>query len=314
MKRVASTPRTSWTFIAALLVALLSAGCASQRGGGSTEVLLLSLIRAYPVAGVEGAETSGLTLVDGELFTVSDDHDGTIFRVVLQDTVAMLEPAIHFTAPGDGTTRLDLEGITHDEVGNFYLVSEANFRVLRVDPEGVAEWVTPSFRWSGEVAGLFREAGAYLEGIAKLDADTFMMVAERQPRGLLQIVLSREEPVHEATPLEPSRLRYPRRRNPDLSGLFYESGELWALERAAHAVCRIERDEGEFEVETCWSYAHIENDRRFHYETMEYGRGEGLAMDGERVYVILDNNRQYRAGSTEDRRPLLFVMRRPGGR
>ncbi|MDX1624184.1 MAG: hypothetical protein R3199_09400, partial [Gemmatimonadota bacterium] len=68
-----------------------------------------------------------------------------------------------------------------------------------------------------------------------------------------------------------------------------------------------------FGEEECWSYAEIENDPRFHYETMEFGRGEGLAVDDGTIYVILDNNLDQRTIRPGDRRPLLFVMERLTG-
>ncbi|MDX1624002.1 MAG: SdiA-regulated domain-containing protein, partial [Gemmatimonadota bacterium] len=283
--------RTSGLVIVALLLSAGAPACFLGQTAGEPPVGPLALEKAYPVAGVPGVETSGLTVVDDELYTVADDHDGTIFRVELAEEVAILEPAITFEAPGADTVgRLDFEGITHDEGGNFYLASEATFRVLRVTPEGEATWVTPSLKTEGEKAGLFEHEGAYFEGIAKMRADTFALVAERQPRGLLVFSIASGASVWMDVRKETTALRYPGERSPDYSGLFYEEDGLYVLERAAHAVCRLSDLDNGFGEEECWSYAEIENDPRFHYETMEFGRGEGLAVDDGTIYVILDNN------------------------
>lgn len=79
---------------------------------------------------------------------------------------------------------LDFEGITHDEDGNFYLISESTFRILKVSFDGKqTSWLTPSLQPYGESVELFTDKSAYLEGIAWIANGQFIVCAERKPRG-----------------------------------------------------------------------------------------------------------------------------------
>ena len=58
----------------------------------------------------------------------------------------------------------------------------------------------------------------------------------------------------------------------------------------------------------------MEEDRsseELQYADMTYGRGEGLCMDAERVFVVLDHNGRPRYLDSNDSRPLLLIMERP---
>lgn len=270
----------------------------------------LELAHALPVEGVEGIEPSGLTIVDGELYTVHDKHDGVIYRLRLEDDRAVAVPHLRFMAPGaEDEERLDFEGITHDASG-FYLVSETTARVLRVDHDGRVEWITSSMEEVAGGLGLLRNSAAGFEGIVRVGGDTFALVAEREPRALVEIVPGSPS-TFSAFRLEGSRFTFPPARSPDLTGLFREDGDVWVLQRGVHAVCRVVRVGDRREEGECWSYAGVENDPRYRYETMKFGRGEGLALDDCHVYVVLDNNRDRRVVDPDDRRPLLFILRRP---
>jgi len=283
--------------------------------------LELELERALPVEHADGSpavDPSGLTLVDGTLFTVSDKRPDTIFRLDLHAYRAVLHEHLRFEAGGR-----DLEGITADDAGTFYVVSEADCTLLRVVPGGACEALTPSLEALGAAAGLFRRPGeAGPEALARLAPGRFVVGAEREERGLLRVDVA---PGHLAVDARPLPVRPPVTfgdRTPDLAGLFAAGGELYGLARGASTVVRLQQDAaGAWHETAAWSYAAVENDPRFAYRDMRYGHGEGLAMDERFVYVILDVNAhtanarvasEHPAGSGEpDRRPLLLVLRRP---
>ena len=142
------------TSILLILGCLCAARPTVAQGDRSLELQLLS---ALPVQGMDNAQPSGLCLVDGQLYAVSDRHDHAICRVELYDDHARIEPYITFNAPWSGAwvRGLDFEGLTY-QGGSFFLVSEANFRVLRVHETGSdLAWVTPSVEDEGVAAGLF---------------------------------------------------------------------------------------------------------------------------------------------------------------
>lgn len=273
----------------------------------------LKLIHALPVEGPENNQPSGLTLFRDTLFAVSDKHDDTIFRVALTDSIAVFVPHVTFEIPESVPgKRLDFEGITCDAEGNFYLVSETAFRILRLSADGVeVSWITPSLRAVGEQEGLFQARGAYLEGIALLGPDTLLVCAERQPRGLIEVDRSVEPFGVRVFNYDDTSLNLPDGRSTDFSDLFREDGDLYVLQRNSDAVCKLVYGGPILEEKEVWSFAHIVNREDLRYSNMKYGLAEGLCMDAERVYLILDNNGDCRASDPDDRRPLLLIMERP---
>ena len=147
----------------------------------------LKAVQVLSIEGPENNQPSGLTIFNNTLFIVSDKHDDTIFRVQLTSDKAVLIPHVQFKLPEPITEKgLDFEGITCDGEGNFYIISERTFRILRVSLDGKkVSWASPSLQSYGEKAGLFQTRGAYLEGITLVDENQFVVCAERQPRGII---------------------------------------------------------------------------------------------------------------------------------
>ena len=276
---------------------------------GEDAILPLKLIKALPVEGPERIEPSGLTIFDGTLFTVSDKHSDTIFRIQLSDDKAVLVPYVKFDPPDK---RLDFEGITRDENGDFYLVSEKAFRILQVSKNGDnASWISPDLRPCGEDVGLFETSGAYLEGIALVGENKFAVCAERQPRGIIEVDLTKMPYEAEAFNCNMAKVEPSKDRNPDFTGLFFEDGVLYVLQRYACVISKLIRNEEGFAEKDFWSYEAAVTSDELRYSDMTFGKAEGLCMDRDRVYVIIDNNREQRYSDPADRRPLLLIMERP---
>ncbi|MCF8104451.1 MAG: esterase-like activity of phytase family protein [Desulfohalobiaceae bacterium] len=291
-----------------MLAMLLLAGSWAK----ADEILPLELVKWLPVEGPANIQPSGLTIRGSSLFTVSDRHDATIFKIKIEKEAAILTPAVVFQdAPALSGGRLDFEGITFDEEGDFYLASEARCRVLRVGPTGSrAAWITPSLKEYGQARGLFRVENAYLEGIASVGEGRFVLCAERQPRGIIELSLGEALSV-KAYQRDESKFHFPKGRSPDFSGLFRDAGGLYVLERGAYLICRMRPGDKGFEEGSAWSYQSIVTSPELRYASMRFGRAEGLCMDDDLVYVILDNNGQAREASPNDRRPILLIMKRP---
>jgi len=279
---------------------------------GAERCPALQLLHGLPVDGPGGLHPSGLTWRQGILFAVSDKHDTTIFRVELHENRAVFTPAVRFDVPGprpiDG---LDFEGITCDETGRFYLVSETHCRVLRVTADGAeAAWITPDLGPSGRKSGLFAVWNAGLEGIARVGPHRLVLCAERQPRGLLTVDIGRTPPKIETFRCDRTRLDF-RSRAPDFAGLWHDDTGLYAIARNAYVICKLLRTDTGFEEGTGWSYEAVETEPEWRYGDMRYGKAEGLAMDKDRIYLILDNNGAARQSNPTDHRPLLFIFKRP---
>lgn len=277
------------------------------------DVIALQLLKWLPVESPANTQPSGLTMRGGSLFTVSDKHDSVIFEIKIGKEAAILSPAVVFPdAAALSGGKLDLEGITCDQEGNFYLVSEAQFRVLRVDATGKnVAWITPSLRKYGEAKGMFRVHGAYFEGITHIGANRLVLCAEREPRGIIELTLDGDKLAVEAYTRNESKFPFPKGRPPDFAGLYWDGNSLYALERNAYLICKMTRGEDGYEEGPAWSYESIVTSEELRYSSMRFGKAEGLCMDDERVYVIIDNNGGPRHSQPKDKRPMLLIMARP---
>ena len=269
--------------------------------------VLLEAISVLPVEGPESNQPSGLFIHNDTLYTVSDKHDDTIFRIELREDAAVFVPHIRFEAPKPfGVFRLDLEGITRDDDGTFYLASEGAFAILKVDADGKqASWVTTSLRKVGASAGLFQTRGGYLEGITLMSRDRFLVTAEREPSGLIEVDMAPVQRIVEIAN-HGSKDSY--------TGLHREVENVYILQRSTATIRKTIRYLDVDSPSTIWSFAHIVNDPEYLYQHEQFGAktAEGLAMDRDRVYVILDNNNDARRMYPTDHRPLLLIMKRPG--
>jgi hypothetical protein len=274
--------------------------------GGAAPVEL-TLERALPIEGARGLEPSGLLMSGGKLLMVSDKHDDAIFVLSLGTDVAVARPFVTIVPPSPAP--LDLEGLAAGPNGSWLLASEAQYRVLQVTPDGQSRFLTPSLRELGARAGLFQKPNAGLEGIVMRDG-ALLLAAEREPRGLLESDLSIERWQTFAMPS--SACPAPPPRSNDFADLSVDGARTFALVRNAHLIVELQKRDGAWHEAAAHSYGRTENDPRFAYADRRFGLAEGLAFDSAHVYVALDNNADRRAAAASDRRPLLFVFRRPG--
>lgn len=293
-----------------LLVLILS--CTREEPGIGV-LTNLNLKRALPLDGLQGAEPSGLTMFNNELFTISDDHDDTIFRIRIQSDIAVLEPYVRFElSKPAGIKKFDFEGITCDESGNFYLASESTYRVLRISHDGSeVSWITDELKSAGQEKGLFQKKNANLEGIVYLGDGEFVLCSERESRGIIRFKAGDAPQDMTIIPHDKSVLEHPPNRHPDFTGLSYFDGSLFILERGAHAVTEIETTDGNIIEKRAWSYEEIEKSQEFGYVDTRYGRGEGLYVDQDNIFIVIDNNGESRRSDQNDERPLLLIMERP---
>jgi uncharacterized protein YjiK len=277
------------------------------------DVVALNLHRVYFVQGPDNFQPSGLTIINDCLYTVSDKHDHFIYFMELSDETAKAIPAVEIPLPFFSFIHsYDFEGITHDKSGKFYLASESQCRILCISPDGKnANWITPNLKPAGKKAGLFQTANAYLEGICCISSDEFIMCAERQYRGFLEINLKNMPINIFAYSSENSKFRFPEGSNKDFSGLCSYQNNLYVLERNAHLFSHFKRVNNQLTETTGWSYGHIETAATFRYADMTFGKAEGLCIDDQYIYIIIDNNNDHRADNPEDRRPLLMVFDHP---
>lgn len=280
------------------------------------QVIPLKLHRALFVDGPERNQPSGLTIWNGTLFAVSDKHDATVFKISWTNDAARMEPYLSFDVPkaadSSVTPGCDFEGITCDPQGNFYLVSERLCRILRVSTDGKeTAWITPDLRPRCEEQGLFKVENACLEGISMIAPGLFVLCAERQPRGFVEVDTTQTPLKVSAYQSEETTFDIPTGRSPDFSGLFWEDNRLYVVERSVDLICPLTLQHGRYEEGPGWSYKHVVTQPEYAYADMKHGMGEGVCLDSQYVYVVFDNNEDSRVSEPHDTRPLLLILQRP---
>jgi len=322
-----------FTTAVAMASAALLMGCGAIRSSKSLRDISgvqrheAELLISFPIEGRFGApvEPSGLTFHEGFLYTVSDEHDTSMFRLamtvdthVAEADLTLVELPLQFS-PGAETKGMDFEGIAADGEGGFYLLSEQYARVLHTTLEDlILHPVGPELLEAGREHGLFTAGNAGLEGIA-LDGSVLLLCSERRPRAIVEFSLSSpDDPILAVHSSIQTFSKFSEGTDEDFAGIFAEEGAVYVLERNAYAVCKLKRSAGQYRPVASVSYADVIDRHGLRYErkqreTVDYGRGEGLAMDAERIYIVLDNNGRSLKADPEDARARLLVLRRPAG-
>jgi len=284
---------------------------------GSAQATAIQVLDEYQVMPINSAipiEPSGLTIRANRLFTVCDDGSQIYLIDELSENLAEAKVYQDLDISQLAALNLDLEGIT--VVGDeFFLVSENHSKLVRVN--GTQLHYVPDLGGvyaNAFQAGLFQLDNAGLESAAYLGNQTFLMSVERQPRGLIEvtfdenfnhIIKQTNQMFDDSThPLE-------SHRKPDLTGLFYYDGVIYALHRNAYLIHElVKQPNGEYQEGQVWSYEHIVRDPAYAYQDMTFGHAEGLAVDDQYFYLVLDNNRSPRLVDDQDIRPLLIKAKR----
>lgn len=298
----------------------------------------LKFVAEYPVEGMRGGNLSGLALCKGELWTISDRDDDLIYRLDTKTPVWQAQ-SVHLAAPAvpesglpwgirsrtwaAGQVRggdLDFEGISCDDAGNRYLVSEAHAAVLQVPVEGEPNWlkIDPSMVRQARASGMLLHFNALFEGLAVSPAgDRIWLAAERERRGLL--LINRQQTVwncgdgcvllsEAGVEMQPPQMPEPRALPRDFADLALFNNKLFTLERNAHRICR--RDATNGKIERCWSYAEggLAEARQY---AQPFGLAEALVIDAEGAWIGLDNNGATR--NDGESRPIVWRFAAPPG-
>jgi hypothetical protein len=298
----------------------------------------LKLTAEHPIDGMRGGNLSGLAWCRGALWGVSDRDDDRIYRMDQHNGVWRAQ-ALTFTPPPVPESglpwglksrnwavsyirggELDYEGITCDQAGNFYLVSEAHAAVLQVPVEGEPDWlkIDPAMVRQARASGMLLHFNALFEGLAINPAgDRLWLAAERERRGL--VAIHRQQSVwtcgrscvllsEAGVEMQPPQMPNPRALSRDFADLAWYDGKLFTLERNAFRVCRRDADTGK--VERCWSFAveALEDSRRY---DQPFGLAEALVIDAKGAWIGLDNNNGDRADG--ETRPIVWRFAAPEG-
>ena len=316
------------------LLGVLCLGAAPVMANAWPELALQS---EHSVEGMRGGNLSGLALCSGELWAVSDRDDDQIYRLDQSSIpwhaealsievppapksglpwgVRMMGKAISPLRGGD----LDFEGISCDDAGNRYVVSEAHAAVLQVPLTGAPAWlkIGPALVRQARASGMLLHFNALFEGIAvNPQGNQIWLAAERERRGLLTIrkkqsvwdcengcVLMSEGGLEQPPPQLKAKAQ-----QKDFADLALFEGKLFTLERMAYRICRRTPSTGE--VERCWSFANdaLTEGRRYN---SGYGNAEALSLDANGAWIGVDNGSHVRAD--HEKRPIVWRFVAPQG-
>lgn len=288
----------------------------------------LHLLQATPIDSREDLEPSALAVCEGRLLILSDKHDNKIYQITdtLTPTASVYRTLDNIPPPPQSSIPLwhvlqrwlgalrgstyDWEGMACDKAGNLYLASESYAAILHVPPTGRPVWLNIPIDPYARRAGFFKHYNAYIEGVAWDEQRRRLIIAaEREPRGLLSATKDKDHwLITSASLIASSLITPPHKRPDDFSDVLFQNNALYTLERNISSVCR--RDPGSFELQRCWSYAHVENSRQYRYTDTRYGLAEGLAVLDGKLLIMFDNNGKMRA-SHADARPLLLIFNLP---
>lgn len=286
----------------------------------------LILLAGYPIVSDEkNLQPSGLDVCNDKLLFVSDKHDHAIFELILESNVARTNTflALHnIPNPPKSSFPLeeqlirkagelsgysggyDWEGITCDERGNFYLISEYFFAVLKIMPDGGSEWVSPSFYNLGSEKGMFKKMNAYGEGITIVD-DRIVVAVEREPRGLIEI--KNQQVTHiwveDAPMYSDSGLSF------DYAGMDVWNNQVYLLERNHLKLCPSVDLASDSSSSALKCFHYRSTHEQWGFDASPYGTAEGLAIDGASLWLIFDNNQKSRLINPDDRRPILLQFK-----
>lgn len=298
----------------------------------------LKLSGEHVVDGMRGGNLSGLAWCRGALWAVSDRDDDRIYRLDQEGAAWQAQP-LTFTPPPAPDTglpwglksrnwaasyirggALDFEGITCDQAGNLFIVSEAQAAVLQLPVAGEPDWlrIDQAMVRQARASGMLLHFNALFEGLAINPAgDRLWLAAERERRGLLAV--QRQQSVwtcgrgcvllsEAGVEMQPPQFPEARPVSRDFADLAWFEGKLFTLERNAYRICRRDADSGA--VERCWSFAAdaLVESRRY---SQPYGLAEALVIDKDGAWIGVDNNDRPRADG--ETRPVVWRFGAPAG-
>ena len=275
----------------------------------------LELQSALPLEGTSLAQPSGLAFDGKGLLMVCAFHDDDIYRIELQADKVVFKEAIHIRRPKDAEgMKLAWRGISAAKGGGFLLASSQACRIMMVEADGDAEWMGPSMLETGAEKGLFVGEQSGIEGVVPAGKKKYMIAASREPRGILDLDMTGPKPVVTAWLADKTRIPLPTgRRKADFADLAEENGQIWALCANSDAIAQVKWNGQEYIEGAHWSFGHVSNDPKFKYAGLRMGLARGLAMDGQSIYIALDNKGVGRQADPADKRPILLVFNRPKG-
>ena len=247
----------------------------------------------------------------GDLLTVND-RGAQVYRIELRpdgkeaDLRAMpdvFSPDQLTSFAAGKKAHYDAEGLAQDDQGRLYLCEEQNRWILRCDPKTrrverlPIDWAPVSDFFSGV------DPNASFEGIA-IGGGKLYVANERTAPVIIEVDLASLKVTgnFEVTPRQSSFF------GTHYSDLCWHDDKLWVLCRQHRVVLAV--DPRSHAVLAEFDYRALE-DALGYRKDLPVGLMEGLAVDRDHLWLLIDNNGYARPGAGGDIRPTLVRCRRP---
>jgi len=257
-------------------------------------------------------DASGLLLTRaGALLTVND-RGGAVYQILLRTNPAsgelvrltncFTEGRFASLAPGPAA-QLDGEGLAQDDQGRLYLCEEANRWILRCERASGRLERLP-IDWLPVTNYFSADRNASFEGLAVGDGRLYV-ANERSAPVILAVDLASLQVVDHFVVIP---------QKASLFGTHYSDLAWW--DHRLFVLCRQHQVVLEVEPRTrtvLAEYDYAEAENQLGYGTFGVmGLMEGLAVDRDHFWLVIDNNGLPRQGTRNDTRPVLLKCPRPG--
>ncbi len=283
----------------------------------------LKLISSIPFSTntLNNLSPSGLTIRNDTLFYVCD-YNTDIFSWKIDIKAKKIEPASYVDLlycpkfNKNYNSRSEHEGITLNDKSEFFVSTERDDNyVFKVIPGSRSDTFT--FSLSKELINHINsdnklQKNNFLEGISIYPNDKIVVGYERTPCGL-RIFDNKVEGSNKLYSLV-ENVNIPCHKfdgagEDDLSGLFYYSNLLYAVNRKAKTVILYEFSNNSFSpVQYLYYGSSIKYDSSF-------GQAEGIAVDKNHIYIITDNytgsRKKHLLSKYNQYAPRLFIFKHP---
>jgi len=256
-------------------------------------------------------EPSGIALVKGRIHFISDNQDDvSIFLLKQKGPIYSARPLQLFDfsgLPSMGSSHpLDLEGLLYHN-GNFYTVDERNRRIFRISKQGRFTLLPHDIaRYNAQKGISFsRHRNAGFEGIACDEKGSTFYIANEREKATIYILKKKENRLVTASHIF---LKDLNGGGSDISDLFYEKGTLYILNRRERRILKL--DLKTLEIRQTYSYGSVT--KGLYPSPRGYGFAEALAMDREKIYMLLDSNGTAFLEDSGGTHGALVILPRPG--
>jgi len=297
---------------------VLALFCLWSASASAGEEPVLEHLQAWVVETPDGSRSrldpSGLARWQGQLVTISDKAGFPDVYALHTEGGPRARTAILVPWRVDGAGS-DTEGLAQCGDSLFVVVEDRSQLVkLSTDGQGAVLELDLSTAGDIPVPPQWMWLNAGLEGVACAPDGRLWVAKEREPRAIFVVDgrTGRARSVWTLRAASDAEQEVGETRFwPSWSDLQYADGHLYALHRDGRRIVRLDPQTG---VET--AHVRLALDESLLYEgARPWGMAEGMLLEEDRIWVILDNNaRTTRAGPRAgEPAPMLFLYARPEG-